>query len=408
MSDYTRDKIKPLWRLAMETGSWPVAVAFVDSSRRVVAGNQEGLIVEWELPEAVSEPVKLFEPDGKQYDGVEPPPPSRQYVGHTNGVTRFVTPREGRWFLSASLDRTLRVWDPAAAPGGKAELVLDRRQRRHKAQKLEEKKRPEVLDAPGIELPTQQAAAVLDAHKDWIMALGISGDGRRVISGDDARQIIVWELEAGKLDGSKEVARWQCPGVAWISAAALSADGQLAAVAQYRRKGGDYNNYPAGLRIYKVADGAVQVDILAILYPKEKNPPYKYQYDYHEFVSEGLVALAFSPDGKLLAVGQGGEGGPGKIHFVDVATGSLVRSVAGHKYGLTDLTFTADGKYLFSAGRDTRFRITKVEDGSEVAVIGQERGGQFTDWLAAIALSPDERRLAAADIAGFVQVWDLG
>lgn len=143
MSDYTREKIKPLWRLPMETGSWPVAVAFVGSSRySVVAGNQEGLVVEWELPEAVSEPVKLFEPDGKQYDGIEPPPPTRQYIGHTNGVTRFVSPRDGRWFLSASLDRTLRVWDPATMPSGKAELVLDRRQRRHKAQKSKRKNAP--------------------------------------------------------------------------------------------------------------------------------------------------------------------------------------------------------------------------------------------------------------------------
>ena len=62
----------------------------------------------------------------------------------------------------------------------------------------------------------------------------------------------------------------------------------------------------------------------------------------------------------------------------------------------------------FSAGRDTRFRITRVEDGHSVAQIGQERGGQFHDWLAAIAISPDERRLAAADISGHVQVWDLG
>jgi WD40 repeat protein len=109
----------------------------------------------------------------------------------------------------------------------------------------------------------------------------------------------------------------------------------------------------------------------------------------------------------MLAVGQGGEGGPGKIHFVETATGKVLRSVAGHKYGVTDLTFTADGKYVFSVGRDTRFRITRAEDGGEVAVIGQERGGQFTDWLAALALSPDETRLAAVDIAGFVQVWDL-
>jgi len=403
MADYSRDKIKPLWRLPMETGSWAVSVAFVGSSRRVAAGNQDGLLIVWDLPDEPPVPVKRFEPDGREYEGFEPSPPAMQLVGHTNGITRLVAPRDGRCLVSASLDHTVRLWDLAAAPSGRAALVLDRKQRRYRAQRLEEKKRPEILDAPGVEIPTLQATATWDAHHDWVVALGISADGRRVISGDDARQIIVWDVDA-----KKEVTRWQCSGVAWIAAAALSADGQLAAVSQFRRKGGDYNNYPAGLRIFNVADGGVQLDVLATNYPKEKNPPYQYQYAYHEFVAEGLVALAFSPDGKLLAVGQGGEGGPGKIHLVETATGKVARSVPGHKYGVTDLLFTGDGKHLFSAGRDTRFRITRVEDGGEVALIGQERGGQFTDWLAAIALSPDERRLAAADIAGFVQVWDLG
>jgi hypothetical protein len=52
-------------------------------------------------------------------------------------------------------------------------------------------------------------------------------------------------------------------------------------------------------------------------------------------------------------------------------------------------------------------RVCRVADGKEVAVLGSPRGGQFKDWLSAIALSPDERLLAAADIAGLVHVWDV-
>jgi WD40 repeat protein len=72
------------------------------------------------------------------------------------------------------------------------------------------------------------------------------------------------------------------------------------------------------------------------------------------------------------------------------------------------LGFPRDSKYLFSAGRDTQFRITQVADGKEVAKIGKPRGGQFTDWLSAISRSPDEHWLAAADISGYVQIWQLG
>ncbi|MDB5384585.1 MAG: repeat protein [Planctomycetaceae bacterium] len=401
MPDYVADKIKPVWKLPFE-GAWPVAVSFADSSSRVIAANQDGVMVQWQLPET---PVaaKVKDENGKEIDGFETPLPTRQLIGHANTVTQIVPSANGQILFSASYDRTVFAWDLNATPSSESELVVDRDTRERAAKRVEAKKRPEILDAPGVKLASIAPVNTLTGHKDWINALDLSRSGDRLISGDDSGLVIVWDAKT-----RQKISSWQCPGVAWIVAAALSPDGQTAVISQYRRKGGDFNNYPAGLRIFKVADGSVLLDVLATLYPKEKNPPYQYQYAYHEFVADGLVALAFSPDGKLLAAGQGGEGGGGKIHFLETETGKVVRSVTGHKYGVTDLLFTADGKYLFSAGRDTRFRITRVEDGGEVAVIGKERGGQFTDWLASIALSPDERRLAAADISGFVQVWDLG
>ena len=400
MPDYKSEAIRPLWKLLFE-GPWPLAVAFAGSSRRVLAGNQNGTILQWDLPE-LPVPGKVKDEHGKEVDGFEAPQPTRLYTGHTNSVTHLVPTAEANTLFSSSYDHTICIWDVNAPNAGDVELILDGETRIRSSRNTDEKKRREILDAPGVKLPTAGPAATLADHQNWISALGVSRDGQRVISGDDNATVIVWDARS-----RQKVNSWQCPGVAWVAAAALSADGQTAAISQYRRKGGDFNNYPAGLRIFKVADGSVQLDILATLYPKEKSPPYQYQYEYHEFVAEGLVALAFSPDGRLLAAGQGGEGGNGKIHLIETESGKVVRSIAGHKYGVTDLLFTADGKHLFSAGRDTRCRISRVEDGAEVALIGRERGGQFTDWLAAIALSPDEQRLAAADIAGFVQVWDL-
>ncbi len=400
MPDYQSSAVRHVWKMYFE-GPWPLAIAFAGSSRRLVCGNQDGAILEWELPE-VPTPGKVLGEDYKETDGFVPPQPKRSYVGHSNTVTHLVTTAEANQVWSSSLDRTLVVWDLNAPNSGEAEMILDGETRTRLSRYADEKKRREINEAPPAKMPTAGPAATLADHQDWIAALGASRNGQRVISGDDSGRVIVWDARS-----RQKVNSWQCPGVAWIAAVALSADGQTAAVSQYRRKGGDFNNYPAGLRIFKVADGSVQLDILATLYPKEKNPAYQYQYEYHEFVAEGLVALAFSPDGRLLAAGQGGEGGNGKIHLIETESGKVVRSIAGHKYGVTDLLFTADGKYLFTAGRDTRCRISRVEDGAEVALIGRERGGQFTDWLASIALSPDEQRLAAADIAGFVQVWDL-
>jgi WD40 repeat protein len=401
MAELKPENIRAAWQLLFE-GAWPMAVSFLGSHRRLAAANQEGVILVWDLPETPVA-IKIKDDQGKEVDGFETPPPVRRLDGHTNGVTRLVATPDGNTLVSSSLDRTLRLWDLTDAPSGTGEIVIDRERRERRAKRVAADKRQEILDAPGVTVATQSPAVVLAGHRDWVNALGISRDGRRIISGDDSGLVIVWDIAS-----RQEVSRWTCPGVAWVVATALSPDGQTALVSQYRRKGGDFNNYPAGLRLHNVADGKITLDILATLYPKEKNPPYQYQYEYSKFIAHGLVAVAFSPDGKLLAAGQGGEEGDGKIHLIETATGKVLRTVGGHKYGMTDVAFSNDGQYLFSTGRDTLVRVTRVEDGKEVAQIGKTRGGQFTDWLSALTLSPDEHWLAAADIAGLVQVWEFG
>ena len=125
---------------------------------------------------------------------------------------------------------------------------------------------------------------------------------------------------------------------------------------------------------------------------------------------ERMAAAAFSADGKWLAVCRGGEAGglSGKVTLLDPATGKKLRETTpGHLDGATDLAFHPDGKHIFSSGRDTLVKIWRLEDGKHVRDLGQGRGGQFKDWICAIAISPDGRRLAAADMAGQVHIWNL-
>ena len=155
----------------------------------------------------------------------------------------------------------------------------------------------------------------------------------------------------------------------------------------------------------------MQRDLLKIWTPKVKDKDrqdtYGYWRTWGKLLKRGLVCAQFSPDGKLLAVGQGGETDTGKVHLVNVADGKIIRTVSGHRYGVCDVKFSADGKFVGSSGRDTTVRICQVADGQEVASLGKSRGGQFKDWMHAIAISPDQKRIAAADIAGIVHVWQL-
>jgi WD40 repeat protein len=230
----------------------------------------------------------------------------------------------------------------------------------------------------------QLAARVLEGHHDWVQGLALSRDGSLLVSGDDGGQVIVWDRPGGQ-----ELRRWRLKG--WAYALALSPGNQQAAISERIPLVFDPGQH-AGVRLWDVATGQVKRDLGG------------------EFKGMYLAAAAYSPDGKLLALGRGGEvdGPNGKVFLLDPAAGKKLRELApGHQYGVTDLAFHPGGKYLASCGRDTMIRVWSAADGKLVKELGKPRGGQFKDWIHAISFSADGRWLAAADMAGAVQVWSF-
>lgn len=391
------DNPKLLWQLTFE-GNWPSAVAFLGSGRKLAAANQDGQMFVWDLPE---QPPEKFEAEKNSERKAPNHAPARRLDGHTNGVTHLRATRDGKLLVSASLDHSVRFWKPAEAASGQAEAILDIDARKSKAKR---EKKPELLTAPGVTVETQAAATVLDTHQDWVMSLGLSHDERRLITGDAKSTVVTWDVAA-----TKEISRWKGFAWNWIQAAALSPDGQLAGVSEYSYKRDDFDIPAAALRINDASSGALKHDIVKLHLPKYDTA--KTSYDaaqtWRKFFSNGLVCLDFSPNGKLLAAGQGGENDTGRVHIIEVESGKVLREITGHRYGVTDCKFSADSQLLISTGRDTTVRFTQVTDGKEVAALGSPRGGQFKDWFSAVTISPDEQTIAAADIAGLIQVWKL-
>jgi dipeptidyl aminopeptidase/acylaminoacyl peptidase len=363
------DKAALAWTLPWDA-DWVTAVCFLGASRRLAAGNNLGQILVWDLPDKTGAPA---------------PSPLYRLEGHSNAVTRLLASPDGRWLISASFDHSIRYWDLQAKATAESTVVLNAREISEASSEEGRRRGKKVPAAVEAKVQVHQAVRVLDAHREWVQGLAQNLDGRFLLSGDDAGQVILWDQLA-----PKELRRWQVKG--WCYAVALAPDGEQALISE--RIPLSYEGRYTGVRLWDATSGKLQRDLDA---------EFKKELIY-------IVAAAYSPDGKVLALGRGGEvnGNSGKVFLMDPATGKKVRELTpGHQDGATDLAFHPDGKHLASSGRDTVVRIWDTASGKMVKELGKSRGGQFKDWIHAISFSGDGRWLAAADMAGAVQVWSF-
>ncbi len=381
-------------------GNWPTAVAFTGDDH-IVAGNRDGQLYLWDLTGDVVERTELQQKDGALKDRADNIHPVRRLDGHTNGVTHLLTSPDGKTLISTSLDHSVRIWDMTGPPTGQAEAVIDIAQRRRQI-KRDKSNEEEVLSQPGISVETQTSPATLEAHDDWVLAAAMSSDGKRVLTGDDGGTTILWDLPA-----RKEIRRWPAHPMNGVVSVAITADATKVLISEYRASRGSFDRPPAQAKIFAADTGELLVDLLVVKFPdvKVRDNSYGYGTTWGKWMGRGFVASAFSQDGKTLVVGCGGETGDANVYLIDARSGQEIRTLATHKGGVCDVAFTSDGQHLLSSGRDTVIHVTKTADGKNVATLHKPRGGQFKDWLSAIAISPGGNRIAAADIAGIVHVW---
>ncbi len=118
---------------------------------------------------------------------------------------------------------------------------------------------------------------------------------------------------------------------------------------------------------------------------------------------EGVLALAFSPDGNTIA-GASGSGSEtsklGKVKVWDAHTGSLKWAVTGHTDFATAVAFSPDGHSLASGSLDHTVKLWDAETGALRKTLNQN------DKVHAIAFAPQGRLLAIAGQKA-VELWDF-
>jgi RNA polymerase sigma factor (sigma-70 family) len=119
--------------------------------------------------------------------------------------------------------------------------------------------------------------------------------------------------------------------------------------------------------------------------------------------TDGVMVVAFSPDGKRILTGGAcyGDGDP-TVRLWDVKTGKELRRLEGHTLGVYGLAFLDGGKKAVSGSHDTTIRIWDLESGKELKRL---EGHESTVY--SLAVSPDGKFLLSAGEDTTVRLWDL-
>jgi WD40 repeat protein len=125
--------------------------------------------------------------------------------------------------------------------------------------------------------------------------------------------------------------------------------------------------------------------------------------------TNAALALAFSPDGKLLALGTW----RGTVNVIELSTGKALPAPSGHKDFLAAVAFSPDGRFLASAG-GSEFKPARngSKTSGEVKLWDLAAGKEFgqptahTDKVTSAAFSPDSKTLATASADRTVRLSD--
>jgi WD40 repeat protein len=110
-----------------------------------------------------------------------------------------------------------------------------------------------------------------------------------------------------------------------------------------------------------------------------------------------VYALAFSPDGKQLALSSWED-----IEIRDVNSGQLLRTLKGHKMAVLTVAFSPDGQILASGGWDKIIRLWDISTGQLLTILEGH-----TEDVTSLVFYPDGTTLASGSIDGTIRLWGI-
>jgi WD40 repeat protein len=295
--------------------------------------------------------------------------------GHAKEVVHVVFSPNGQTLASSSADGTVKIWQ--GRTGRESVLLQDGspipfRQMSPVAFRKDGKL---LATAGGQEIAlcdvaTGQKQAILRGHKQGVTSLAFAPSGVMLASGGGDPVVRLWDTTSGE-----EITRLEGAS----APVAFAPDGARLATGAFE------------------GDGKARVGLVKLWHipTKTERARWKVPVRHHS-------ALAFSPDGKILAAG----GMPG-VRLWEVSTGREVRSPKDFAGEVRCLTFSPDGALLV-AGTSTLFprggqlKVWKVPSWQ-----GHTPSPEYSQEITAVDITPDGRTLASCSSDLTVRLWDV-
>ncbi len=290
--------------------------------------------------------------------------------GHSAKINDVVFTQDGTQLVSASDDKTVRVWDLAtgrtvrtfrgqigAGQEGKIYAMALSPDNRYLAvggwmapsqnYVLEDVGRIRLYD-----FQTGQLLALLKSHTNVVNSLAFSADSRYLASGSTDKTVKLWEV------AGRTLARTLTGHTKSIYGLAFSPDGRQVVSASYDQT----------LKLWQTSSGTQQATL--------------------EGHTDRVWAVAWSPNGKYIASGSWDQ----KVIIWEGGTGRHIRTLDNAGTHPSSLSFSPDSRYLVTSIGSTGPRICYVYDTSTWQRVTSYRG--HDNIVLAVAFSPDGRTVA--------------
>jgi serine/threonine protein kinase len=295
---------------------------------------------------------------------VIPPPtvPDRTFSGHKDWVQSLAFSADGKWLASASVDRTIRVWDLSngAVLGtlrgheGTINAIVYSSDGKWLASASDDGS-VRLWDAFGGGLRN-----TLRGQGGSMFAVGFSPNGKFLAAAGRDRTVFIWDMESGKRVATLEGHKGD------VFALAFTPDGKTLATA-----GNDKT-----IRFWNYRSGEESSSLTG-----------------HK---EAILSLAFSPDGRWLASGDAGQ----SLRIWDAQTLKHSRTINNFGHSALALAFSPDSRWLAVGTAD---RTVVLLEGDERVLAHTLSGHQ--DFVQTVALSPDGKLMASGSRDRNIRLW---